>query len=377
MFGATATPAEVPAPSPVAVVFYLCDLVTGQIQAELPLEAQRVRRVIAREESQTFALPTADDACPDDWADLLVPGRSMIVQTLDDQPVQAWVVLDDERGGPVVTIQGSTLEHCLSRTYVPDVDFTGDEAEGAMIVLAPLVPRFGFTLEHTNTGKVSEFFYSTLEDRTLLAVLNDLMAAEDGPEWRVFVRWTDEATKQAFTKVVRVEARVGIDRPDAIFDLDADGRGCVESYRRRRSYTSGKGATLLIGTSEGSGASRPMTDPLYSPLVDAGWPVWEDRVNFSGLGVGSVGDEDAELLRRTQQTLTQRQAGTTVWQVVGNENAPRPGRDFTEGDTVHIDIAPQGKTDPHGGQVAVRVLGWEMSLASGQVTPILWEDPDA
>jgi hypothetical protein len=362
--------------------WYVCDLLTGEVAGELPLSSDgKVRRRIATVESVQLNLPVFDDACPANWDALVIDGKSMIVLTVDDQPAQAWVLIDHGVGDTVVPINVSTLEECLSRTNVPDLDPLDTTALpdrdysylGAALA-APLVGRFGFTIETTPSGKVFEGTqtYAFVEDRPVLAALNeDIMGADGGPEWRVFVRWSDD-NHRGFEKVIEIRPRVGQDRPDAIFDLDPDGGGSIESYTRTSSYAAGKGATMLIGTSEGSGTSRPITDPQVSEYVDRGWPVWEERKNYTGLD--SALDEDAELLKRTRATLLDHQDGSVTWTVTGRATGPRPGVDFAEGDTIHISVAPNPPLDPAGGSAAVRVLGWELDLSSLQSTPLLWDD---
>jgi len=357
--------------------WYVCDLLTGVILTELPLSGvDRIVQVIAREDSQTFNLATADPSCPDNWADLLVPGKSMIVLTVDGEPAVAWHVEDKVVGTPQVSIPAVTLETCLHRTNVPDLEDTMDDAEGCVVLCAPLVVRFGFIIEHTATGNVSDFSYSNAEDRNLLDVMHERMQSENPLEWRIQIRWADPATKQAFTKVLEIRPRIGIDRPDAVFDLNADGRGNIESYTRGQSYAPGKDATMMIGTSEGSGSSRPVTDPIYSDLVAAGWPTWEEWSNFTGLDTGSVEQEDDALKTRTTARLEAKKYGTTAWTIVAGDSAPRPGVDYFEGDTIHIDVAPQGKQDPTGGTAALRILGWELDPLSRQSTPIIWDGGD-
>lgn len=360
------------------VRWYVCDLVTGRILDELPLTGvDKVRRRIALVETTTFNLPVRDKKCPPQWHANLVPGRTMLVLTLDDAPTQAWFVTDITIGDDLVPIPVSTLEECLSRTNVPEFDPYGlDYSDVAVALVAPVQDRYGFSVEYATSAKTftADQTYSTLEDRTVLVALNeDIMGSPGGPEWRTFVRWADD-THRAFTKVIEIRPRVGQNRPDAIFDLDVDGRGTIESYTRTISYAAGKGATLLIGTSDGSGESRPMTDPQISPLVAQGWPAIEERKAFTGLD--DAFDPDAELLARTQALLAQRQLGSTTWQITGRDNAPRAGIDYQEGDTVLIQVAPRPPVDPTGGTTSSRVLGWELDVVSGQATPLLWESED-
>lgn len=359
------------------VTWLLCDILTGRVLTELPLSAgDSIKHLIARVETGNFTLAPLDRNTPDDWAALLVDGKTMIVLDLDGVPTQGWTVDEHETGDVTIPITASTLETCLARTNVPDLDPYGlDYSDVALALTADLVPRFGFDLNAVLTGKVftADQTYSSLEDRAVLAALNeDIMAAEGGPEWRIELAYADN-TRRVITKTVDIRPKIGVDRPDAIFDLDTDGRGVVDTYRRRTSYAAGKGATMLIGTSEGSGDSRPMTDPILSDRILAGWPVWEERKNYTGLGAGDV-DEDTELLQNAKVTAAARERGAVTWTITGSDLAPKPGVGYASGDTVHVAIAPQGKLDPIGGTATVRVLGWELNLASQRATLIAWDD---
>lgn len=363
-------------PPPPVVAWYLADILTGDMLAELPLDpGGTIKKLIAKVEQNQFTLPVLDDRTPEDWADLLVAGKTMIVLTLDTVPTQAWIVIDHQAGDVTVPITANTLEECLQRTNVPDLDATLDDALALALLLEPVGTNFGFNVTVEPCGKTSDHLYTALEDRKTLDAAVELMAAEGGPEWRIVIDWTDP-TRLSFTKTVEIKKQIGVDRSDAVFDLDENAKGCVDSYRRLTSYAEGFGATSLIGTSEGSGSSRPMTEPKESTLLGEGWPRWEERVNFTGLDGDSVGDEDTELNNRTAAMVPKRERGKTTWFVTGNQFAPRVGTAYGEGDSVHLLIAPQGKLDPLGGTATVRVQGWELDPVSGMGTPQLWDDGD-
>jgi hypothetical protein len=368
----------------------VCDLVSGDMLDELPLTVSGGITVrVAREDSTTFLLPVADDACPAGWAESVVDGKSMIVLTIDDQPAQGWYVEETKVGSSVVEITAKTLETCLDRTNVPDHEpaLTEDLSTSAAIVAGELPARWGFTIQATPSGvNVGDRTWSYEEDRSVLTALNeDIMGADGGPEWRIVLRAVD-ATNRSFLKVLEIKPRVGQDRPDAVFDLDQYGDGSIASYTRVSSFAKGKGATMLIGTSEGSGESRPMTDPIVSDLIDQGWPIVEERVNFTGLGQGDE-DEDTELDRRTVATIIQRQHGAQTWTITARDIGPQPGVDYELGDTVRVDVAPQSYEtttsigalrtvviDPDGGTSSPRILGWTLDVETLETQPVLWDD---
>ncbi len=371
----TSSRLELPTRPAAEVVWWLCDLVTGLVLTELPIQADTLRVQVASEDTASLTLPVFDPRCPVDWNTMLAPGRTMLVLTIDNAPVQAWAVLEAQIGDVTVPITAITLETCLARTNVPELYATMDEGDQAAALCVPAVLSFGFYVLHAQTGKVSDASYDATEDRSILQALTDLMGAERGPEFMVDVAWN--ATQTGFDKRIHIGPRIGADRPDVVFDLDAAGRGNIISYQRTPSYMVGKGATVVTGVLDGGGSSRVMTDPQVSDLVAAGWPRWEERASFA-IDANSTDDEDSQLMRRTRGRLTQRQGGTVTWQFVTDPAgaAPMPGRDFAEGDTVRIDIAPQGQRDPSGGSGSVRVAGYEMSWPSLQTTPLVWADPD-
>lgn len=350
-----------------------CDLKSGLILGELPLDADKVRKMIAREETATWQLPVHDLSCPDDWHDITTPGRRMLVLCLDDVPVQGWPITSRNIGSSGVTLGGVTLEHVFARTNVIDMEGEADEVAIIWFVIITALSRFGFDFEYTETGVMGYADYSAAEDQSCLAILNDRAALANAPEWRIAL----SRDGNRIAKTFEIRPRIGQDRPDAVFELDDRGTGNIASYNRFEDYGPNAGATHVIGVSDGSGAYRPMTHPHISDLVGDGWPEWESRVSFPNVVADSVDDEDAELERLASNTLKQRERGTTTWSIVGDENAPRPGRDFGEGDTVYVDIAPRGKEDPTGGSTAMRVLGWDLDPRSGRVTLIAWEDPES
>jgi hypothetical protein len=316
----------------------------------------------------------------------------MLVLALDDALVQGWSVDDLEPGKGTLPIAAKTLETCLVRSNVPDYEPTDGEdlSTTAAALLAEMPTRFGFVIETTSsgTGFSGTQTYSTLEDRQLFAAITeDINGASNGPEWRITLRWADDHTR--VVKVIEVKPRVGVDRPEAVFDLDANGEGTIETYTRPESFAAGKGATLLIGTGDGTGGERAMSTPMLSDrAATQGFPVWEERPNFTGLGATDV-DEDTELDNRTRDTLAQRELGASNWTITTREYGPMPGRDYDLGDTGRIDVAPQGYDtlssdgtprrvvlDPTGGKASPRFLGFSLDLATLVAQPELWDDDD-
>lgn len=354
------------------VTWLACDLKSGLIRGELPLPRGPVRRMLAREETRTWTLPVDDPSCPDDWLEMTVPGFSMLVLCLDDVPVLGWAVTNRVLGTDGVTLSGATLEHCFARRNVATLLDERDEAWVCSFVVWPALEGFGFTSDVTSTGVIGYADYSSDEDLDCLRALNERMRTQDAPEWRI----TLARTGATIVKTFEIGPRIGQTRPEAVFELDDQGHGNIATYRRSTSYGPDGGATVVRAVGDGSGAARPMTGEYRSTLLDAGWPEWEARPSMVGVDfeAPSVDDEDAELRRLAYMTLVQREHGTETWEITGDDTAPRPGRDFAEGDTVPVLVEPQGKRDPVGGMTVVRVLGWELDPDSERVTLIGWEE---
>ena len=200
-------------------------MLSGTVLDELPLSVGELADTIAREETQTFTLNVHDERCPDDWATLLVPGKSMLVALdRDGSPVIGWAITGINLAGPTVEISCATLEHCLARTNVATVEaYNVDEGELARQLAAKMATTHGFTVTATNTGKLRDAaYYDGNEDRSILDALTELMTGEGGPEWHIALRWTD-TTRQTLDKLIEIAPRIGVDRPDAVFELDAAG----------------------------------------------------------------------------------------------------------------------------------------------------------
>jgi hypothetical protein len=308
-------------------------------------------------------------------------GKTMIVQTIDDVPMQGWGVTGDiVVGAATVSVGASTLEECLVRCNVPTVvqpispTPLLDNVARAAAVANPLILRFGFGIETVLAGTPGlDVEYDNAEDRAVFDALEDMRVTEQSIEWRIKLRWNDD-THRGFSKVLQIATKIGQFRPDTVFDLDKNQRGSIDSYTRTTSYADGKGATLLIGYSEGTGPARDSSGEVRAPdLIAAGWPVWEDRQTITGL---SDNYTQADLIAATQAKLANMRLGRTKWTVVVNESGPRPAVDYEPGDTVTIDVAPQGARDPIGGTAQVRVIGYQYDLASRRTTPTFWDDAD-
>lgn len=361
--------------TPPKVGWLACDLKTGLVLTELPLTASGpVKRSLSTIESDTVTFAVADKATPPDWADVVVPGRTMIVLTLDDTPVQAWTLDSDVVGEAAVPLGVQSLEACLDSVNVPDLDaYDLDQAETLAELMAPTVANFGFEVTWSPVGQTAERDYYADDDATVLSAANALNELRGGPEWRIVPVWED-GTHRRIRKLIQIGPRVGDVRPDVIFDRAEDGSGTVETYTRTRR----RAATRVTGVLDGSGSARIMGTPQTSPLVAQGWSVWEERISPTGLGEARLSEvEERDLTALAAARIRQRPGYLTTWTLSARDIAPRPGAEYGEGDTVYLELAPS-RFDPigtGGRRIGVRVRGWELDVPSGIATLVVW-DPD-
>ncbi|MCW2758053.1 MAG: hypothetical protein JWO46_1799 [Nocardioidaceae bacterium] len=370
------------------VVWHLADLYSGDLITPLPIAASdKTRRTLAEDIQVQHTLKAFDRNCPTNWGEIVTPGRTMLVQTNDGDVVQGWPVIDRRRGDADgnIPLECHTLEHCMSRENVPDIDGDWDSALLVAELADALIARFNFIIDATPSGAtLVDQNYSSYTDQDVLSACTDLMGQAGGPEWRILVRWRPD--RSGFEKVLQVAARIGEERPDTVFRLDENGRGNVGTYDIADSFARGQGATMLIGADDGTGPSgRTMSAPVFATdEIAEGYPIWEERKIFTNLG--DADDLLTQITGLTEGLLPARARGSINGTLTVNDgDSPQAGRDYFEGDTVFVDIAPQGQicsdgtfrySDPDGWQAKVRVRGFDVDPVTGLANPTLWENPD-
>lgn len=357
------------------ITWYLCDLQSGNVINELPLRASaELERTVGVATSLGVTLDVHDPSCPANWAYAIDPLRAMIVCVNDDQPTVGYFIDNDEAGTPSAIMTLTSLEGILDNVFVRSYDFyegTDDEADVMAALLSDVVgPSFGFDVDVTPTGHSADHSYLFEEDRTVLSAFNDLMAAENGPEWTVRLRWED-STHSRIIKTIHVGPQIGNVIASTVFE----NKHLVQRTRKRASG-SGNRATYVIATSDGSGDSRPMSTPAVDEdALAAGVPQWEARVSFTAI------DDDAQLDRLASAALARRHQCVTTWEMqlaLSERGCPRLIKDFDAGDTVGIQSEPT-KNDPLSWLGTARVIGWRAAIAGREfstVTPAFWSPPE-
>lgn len=368
-----------PAPSlvrPYDITWYGCDLMSGQIIAELPclrLSGALDRR-LGQYTSATFDVLLGEGA-PPNWEAATTPGRSMIVGVWDDAPGWAGYIPPRTRGSATTAqVTASTIEAYLDRRYTGTLSLTAtDEALIAGALLS--VAQNGLSsldIDAPPTGTLRDRSYADSDDKTIYSALTELMGVQDGPEWTIDPVWNSD--QSGFRLVARVRKRIGTqdDAPQAVFSLP----GPVTEYQASESYEDGKGATVVLATGNGEGdgsggdGGRATSDVYRSPLVDQGWPVFEYRFSPSS----SITSDDV-LNEHAAQALSELAGGTTSWTMTARASrAPHLGTDWSLGDNVRLlvdsGVAPG---HPDGVDVVARALGWSLDPVADTISPVVVE----
>lgn len=359
--------------APVVLDWYGCDLRSGEIVEEL--RAVSTSQALSRKlgASTTSSLSLALDGAPPSWRAATMQGRTMLVAVdrLTGQPITAGIVTTRAGGtASTVTLGIASPEAYFDRRYTGT--YAGVGQDQAAIVAATgavvLVDGPPFVFDAPATGVTQDYSVDDGDDRTVLSVWQELMAASGGPEWTVDVQWN--ASRNGFILPVRVRAAGGIGTvttaPEAVFDLP----GCISEYVFTESYEDGKGADQVTAYGDGEGSGRLRSDVhTADDLIAAGYVLWEYRYTPA-----SATTDPVALNAGAAGSLAAMATGANTWDVTAvASHAPRVGRDFTLGDSVGVQII-RSPRHPDGASTVARCWSWQLDPAADTVQPILVED---
>jgi hypothetical protein len=356
--------------SAVELAWYGCDLRSGGIVEDLPALAPS--GVLSRKlgDSTTLQASLYLPGARTGWDEATAPGSSMLVavDTATDIPVWAGALLTRE-GGSAQSIQlgAATLERYLDSRFPGTQTLIG--ADQAAVISALVTPALTdgppIIMDAPATGVVMDYLAQDGDDKTILSCLQEVMGLDGGPEWTIDVVWN--AGHNGFSFPLRVRPKIGVQAAAAVtFDFP----GCVALYTLSESYEAGKGATVVVARGEGEGSSRLTSSPHEATaLISSGWPRWEYRFTPAT----GVTDPD-QLEAHAAQSLSLMAQGAQVWtlEAVASQ-APRLGRDWGLGDTIHLAVE-RSPRHPQGADTVARCWSWELDPGADRVRPILVEE---
>lgn len=349
-----------------AYTFLVCELKTGLVLDSAPFQIEgEPSRVLQGHGTGTLSLPVLDPACPPNWAQLILPWRSLIL-VLDEAENIVWHGIpndDTTSSAETVSYPCVTLEGYFLRRYVPSRNYVQwDQVDIAHDLASICGDAVGIPLEYDcpKTGVYRDKEYKDDENARVYNRLQELAALEDGFNWTVDVDWVDDSHDR-----VKYTFRTGYpylgyrtETPEHVFELP----GNVTGFESSRPWGDGDAATHVRAIGDGQGDLTVMSSPVIDALREsAGWPRLEERRPFSGV---------------TEQSTIQSHAVKTGAQLFGGQDiitlTVRSGegtelRDLTLGDSARVTIdAPTRQIDD-----VLTVVGWSLNTASSTYKPTL------
>jgi hypothetical protein len=354
------------------VTWLSCDLVSGRVITELPELRGSVSRILGAYTSSALSLPipfAGPGALGPRALQATEIGRTMLVAVVNDVPTWAGIILTRQGGvGGTLQLGCVSLEGYLDRRYVGTHEWVQQDEVGiigAGLAADAVAEGIGLVIDAPATGVKRDRSYVSSDDATVYSRLRELMSVEGGPEFTIDVDWADDAIQDTVVKTLRIRSRIGVasTQPDAVFQ---NARGASETtYEYLEDFTDGKGANHIVATSSGEGEDRPLSAPATD--VRPGWPRYERRFSPS-----TAISDLAVLSAHANAELTMIGQGTNTFKLQSRWNAiPRLNLDWRLGDDVAWDL--KGHRHPDGIVGTGRVIGWELDMGAGIVSPVLWQ----
>lgn len=350
--------------------FKICELVTGKVLDELPLEIDgNLTRMLQAYGEGTLSLPLFDksgDLVSDTWEEAILPWRSLFL-VVDDRDRILWHGIPLRRrrtAANTVTFPCRTIEAYLIERYVPDLTFT--QADQTSEIFRALVEvaggSIGLEYDCPPSGVLRDRAYADSENARVYDRVNELAALLDGFNWTIDVVWGDE--ERTF---VRKIARTGY---PYLGNRDPHPAHVFEYGQNMTDFSEDDGDivthTQAFGDEDAETSARLTSEPVIDALRESmGWPRREVRETFTGVSEQATIDRHAAGLAgrlfggRSLIELTARDPGE-------DEDFTRLG-DFTLGDTARAVIDCPSRTL----DTVLPVVGWTITPGTGVYKPAL------
>lgn len=346
--------------------FLVCELKTGDVLDSVPFEIEgSLTRVLQGHGAGKLNLPVLDDACPENWEQLILPWRSLILVVDESDRILAPLIPANRhrQGGGLVGFPCVTVEGYLLRRYVPTLAYAQrDQALIARDLAALAGDAAGIPLEYDCplTGVLRDRVYGDDENARVYNRLQELAAVEDGFNWTVDVDWTDDRHQQ-----VKYTFRTGYphlgyrtDTPEHVFELP----GNITDYDYEEQWGESDAATHVRAIGDGDGDTKITSAPIVDALREsAGWPRLEVREQFSGVAEQQTIDSHGQAL------AAQLFGGQGVIALTVKDGEGTSLGDLSLGDSARVKI----RTDDLVLDEVLVVVGWSLSASSSVFTPTL------
>lgn len=347
--------------------FLSCDIKTGRVIGELPLEVQgTLQRAMMTVTDGVFMLPITDTACPTGWEGLTAPWRVVIV-VIDDAQRIVWAGIPCKRvrqGSSIqVKISAISIEGYLDRRYAPTRRF--DQADqcdiAAWLVQSTVDAGIPIEVDCPPSGVLRDREYHDDDSATILRRLEELSEVINGPEWWIETAWQDNEHKAIKHIFHCAYPRIGLAQrnPQAVFEMP----GGLQEITEEERWGTNEAATFIVTYGEGQGEDKPRSsDHVDVESEWAGYP----RLEMRPTAQNTI--EKETLDAKSARMLEKVRAGTRVLAL--KQIADRPpfiGVDWQMGDDVRVIC----NTHALSLDQVLRLVGWEIDSAGLEVTPIV------
>lgn len=335
---------------------------TGRAITELPgaTVSGSISHIMGRSDSVTLKLPVCD-RLPPLWQVATQPLRAILAGVAEVRGAcyvvwAGWVEKRIFGSGDIIELGLQPAEGWLARNYIE----AGEYRElpyttiARKIGLDRLAQEFSGRVEES-PGRVGDRTYTSDQDMTCLAGLQNLMSSRAGCEFTT--RWSiNERGNLEFAALVS----------DRLGSPSVRGVLARGGWTRTEDYTDGKGATIFTGTANREGNERYMYTVQAEAYLGAGFLRVERRWS------PDTGSKNPDIIQGyVNSAMDAQKDGTNSYAIEVLLEDCVPTRDFEIGDTLDVELRnpnlPEVNTD-----LRARLLGWvaDPDPVSGQVLKI-------
>lgn len=354
--------------------WYSCDLATGRLQTELPIQTRgTVQTVLSGQSPATLALNVRDKTCPPDWPLAVIRGRAVIAAEVQGRIVWAgWLRKVERTKDAVVSLACKTLESYFAVRYIDTEGVGPFEGVDQSTIVSALVAHanvsgIGIVQDMPASGILRDAEYHRYEDLKIYDAINTLAESVDGPEWCIEPRWADDPNERRLEYVMHVGTPfLGAYAGPAEWTFRFGQAGNVVDFKLEQSADEGDYANVVVAGGEGDGKDRIMSTSGVAQDAAAlgfGWPLVEHR-SATQLKSRPAVDADA------RGQLDQLQDGTdTLSFTAKTDDLEISSAMWGLGDQCRIQIEPGTPSVPDGYDGLARITGWAIDPEQDTITP--------
>lgn len=304
--------------------YVLCDLLTDQLLAVAPLTGVSFNRAISRTGSLTATLK-ADTPALVEVARLMFryAGRSALWVYRDNAIWWGgipWTVIprQGQRGSVEVAVSAATFDsYAHHRILHKDISYVQWDQNQLVASLWQVLQGLDSGGDQRgNIGVECNYFIPSIPTQNILRdrsyrvaeqsyfgkLVEDLGDVIDGPEHTIDT-WVDDTGNRH--KTLRVQTRIGVIQPRAVFQRVANGGGRVLEWAHTADAVDG-GTTFRGRGDAPEGAADTEVEPILSTryyndtLLSDGWPLLDVSADYQGVKELATLNQYAQALRETK-----------------------------------------------------------------------------